>query len=172
VTIKCRLEFLNKCVESGIIPHGFQFSKSPALGSTSSEFACTWNSTLYRTSRDLLQLTISESKYQLRAASENIEIVTNNIIDETSVREYLTVKHKVNSAVPFTSKLLERHQNKLLRFRQKPFIRPLMRHNNTHDWWNAPTPRMHVLDPPSRNIHKTLTSFPMLHRPADVLRNP
>ena len=139
VRTQCRLDFLRTCHHDRIIPYGFQFSKPAALGVTSTYFQDCWYGTLCRTSIELIDLVISETVLQLQKCSLLVETVSNEIIDATSLTEYISVKRHVETLIRnFTSDIRARHRRKLLKFQNKPWIKHLkhVRYQQP-DWWET-----------------------------------
>ena len=96
-----------------------------------------WYGTLSRTSIELIDLVISEAVLQLQNCSLLVETVSNEIIDATSPTEYFSVKRNVETLIRnFTSDIRARHRRKLLKFKNKPWIKyPKHVRCQQPDWW-------------------------------------
>ena len=152
VRCDCRIEFLTRCLEHRVIPHGFQFSKQPALGKTSEPFREQWDSAMCKTSIELVKIVTEESRVILRQCLEDIEVVTNEIIDQHSLRVYLNAKRDVDSAIcKLAGVLKQRHASKFKKFKDTPWIKPLERpHPQIQDWWETEHAQPEYVSPPRR----------------------
>ena len=138
---QCRLDFLRTCRQDRIMLYGFQFSKPTALGVTSTYFQDCWYGTLCRTSIELIDLVILESVLQQQNCSLLVETVSNKIVDATSLTEYLSVERNVETLIrSFASDIRARHRRKLLKFKNKLWIKNL-KHVHCHQpgWWELET---------------------------------
>jgi len=166
---KCesRIDFLKTCADQRIIPHGLQFNKYAALGKTSEHFREQWNLLLNSSSVHLLKLIIEESAIILRQCHKDIEEITNEIIDRFSLTVYLKIKKDVDiSLLSFTSKLKEKHKEKLNKFKRQPWIKSRPRPTtDTQDWWDTqtdtPTPPAIPGPPVSQEVSSRRTTRSM-----------
>ena len=88
---------------------------------------------------EFLRLAILESKYQLQQCSEDVEVITNLIIDEYSLSTYLLIKRDVDIAISkFIVDITLRLDAKVKKFRQAPWIHstgnPLP---GNYEWWSS-----------------------------------
>ena len=137
VRTQCRLDFLRTCRYDRIMPNGFQFCKPAALGITSTYLEDRWHGTFCHTPIELIDLVISEAVLQLLNCSLFGETVSNEIINATSPTEYFSVKRNVETLIRnFTSDIRARLRRRLLKLKNKPWIKYL-RHVRCQqpDWW-------------------------------------
>ena len=96
---------------------------------------------LCRTSIELIDLVISEAILPLPNCSLLVETASNKIIDAISLTEYFSVKRNVETLFRnFASDIRAGHRSKLLKFKDKPWIKNLRHVRCQHpDWWEPET---------------------------------
>ena len=113
--------FLRDCHQRNIIPYGFRSNISPCISHVSSEFRQTWSDIQFRSALELMRNTQQELIFLERECSSEIESITNSIIDDVGISEYLHIKKDVHREVSkFNRSFILREQSKISKFARNP----------------------------------------------------
>ncbi|XP_070554647.1 uncharacterized protein [Ptychodera flava] len=115
VRFQSHLSFLQHCRSENVIPTGLSFNKKPPLENTNLEYK--WNSTLRKTSDNLLHVLISFYENELCPGLESkTQLLTRKLQSLTDQRTYRRLNTQLRNQVRNTKKKLNNtHQNKLMK---------------------------------------------------------